>query len=318
MLLSTVNRVNEGIDSDMNTALGRRFKYNPKVGHMLRTGALTVLVAALLLAGCGNPSEGAPPRESVALKGSDTMVPLVTPWAEEYMAANPGVEISVTGGGSGTGIAALINGATDICAASREISAEERKKAEARGIKPLETTVARDGIAIVVNPSNPVAELSLEQLRKIYTGATTKWGDDGGPDAAIVAYSRETSSGTYVFFQEHVLKKEDYAANVRLMPATSAIIQVVASDANAIGYVGLGHAHEAEGRVKVVAVRMAEGQPAVAASEKSVLDGSYPIARALYFYTPEPPTPSVKRFMDHCLGATGQDTARKAGFVPVK
>lgn len=285
---------------------------------MLRTGALATAVAVLLLAGCGKPPEGAPAKESVTLKGSDTMVPLVTPWAEEYMAANPGAEISVTGGGSGTGIAALINGTTDICAASREISAEERKKAEAKGLKPMETTVARDGIAIVVNPSNPVTELSIEQLRKIYTGATTKWGDVGGPDAAIVAYSRESSSGTYVFFQEHVLKKEDYAANIRLMPATSAIIQGVQSDANAIGYVGLGHAHEAQGRVKVVAVRMAEGQPAVAASEKSVLDGSYPIARALYFYTPDPAAPPVKKFIEYCLGATGQSTARRVGFVPVK
>ena len=286
---------------------------------MFRTSALAAAVLMLLQAGCGKSQEGTPSKkESVTLKGSDTMVPLVTPWAEEYMAANPDVELSVTGGGSGTGIAALINGTTDICAASREISAEERKKAEAKGIKPLETTVARDGIAIVVNPSNPVTELSIEQLRKIYTGATVKWGDVGGRDAVIVAYSRESSSGTYVFFQEHVMKKEDYAANIRLMPATSAIIQGVQSDANAIGYVGLGHAHEAEGRVKVVGVRMAEGQPAVPASEKSVLDGSYPIARALYFYTPNPPDPAVKKFIDHCLGTTGQSTARRVGFVPVK
>ncbi len=285
---------------------------------MLRKGMLATVAAVFLLYGCGGSPAGAPARQSVTLKGSDTMVPLVTPWAEEYMAANPGVDISVTGGGSGTGIAALITGTTDICAASREISAEERKKAEAKGVKPSETTVARDGIAVVVNPSNPVAELSLEQLRKIYTGATVKWSDVGGPDVAIEAYSRESSSGTYVFFQEHVLKKEDYAVNVRLMPATSAIVQAVQSDANAIGYIGLGHAHEAQGRVKVVAVRMAEGQPAVAASEKSVLDGSYPIARALYFYTPDPAAPAVQQFVAHCLGAAGQETARKAGFVPVK
>ncbi len=285
---------------------------------MFRTCALAAATVMFLLAGCGKPQAGGPARESVTLKGSDTMVPLVTPWAEKYMAANSATEISVTGGGSGTGIAALINGTTDICAASREISAEERKKAEAKGIKPLETTVARDGIAIVVNPANPVAELSIEQLRKIYTGATAKWSDVGGPDAAVVAYSRESSSGTYVFFQEHVLKKEDYAAKVRLMPATSAIIQAVVSDANAIGYVGLGHAHEAQGKVKVVAVRMADGQPAVPASEKSVLDGTYPIARALYFYTPDPPSPAVDKFIEYCLGPAGQNTARETGFVPVK
>jgi phosphate transport system substrate-binding protein len=292
------------------------FKDAPKGVDMIKAGAVTALIGLLLVCGCGGPSNEK--RESVTVKGSDTMLPLVTPWAEEYMAANPGVDVSVTGGGSGTGIAALINGTTDLCAASREISVEEKKKAEAKGIKPRETTVARDGIAIVVHPSNPVNELSTEQLRKIYIGATTAWKDLGGADAAIVPYSRESSSGTYVFFQEHVMNKADYAVNVRLMPATSAIIQAVEADANAIGYVGLGHAYEAGNKVKIVAVRIEDGKPAVAASEKAVLDGSYPISRALYFYCPEPAPQAAGKFIEYCLSQRGQNTARRVGFVPVK
>lgn len=279
-----------------------------------------VLLMLLALSGCGQrvADPDAQAATSIVIKGSDTLLPLVAPWAETYMNAHPEVEISVTGGGSGTGIAALINGSTDICMASRDMSAEEKQTAGEKKVTPRETPVARDGIAIVVHPANPLGELTMAQLHDIYTGVAVNWKDVGGSDAAIMAYSRESSSGTFVFFQEHVLQKQDYATSVRLMPATSSIIQAVQSEAGAIGYVGLGHAHEAGGQVKIIAVRAAAGAAAVAASESTVLDGSYPIARALYFYTSDAVAAPTQAFMDYCLSAAGQTMAREAGFVPLQ
>ena len=254
----------------------------------------------------------------VTVKGSDTMVHLVSMWAEAFMKSHPDVEVSTTGGGSGTGIAALINGTTDICASSRDIKDTERAQAEQKGITPVETMVARDGIAIVVNPRNPVQELSLDQLRKIYTGVYTRWSQVGGPNEPITVLSRESSSGTYVFFQEHVLNKEDFAQTVRLMPATSAIIQSVVFDRWSIGYVGIGYAHEAGPQVKILGVKATEAGAAVMPTEAAVHSGEYSIARPLFFYTNGAPTGAAKQFVDFCLGPDGQKIVRETGYVPVQ
>ncbi len=254
----------------------------------------------------------------VTVKGSDTMVHLVSMWAEAFMKNHRDVEISTTGGGSGTGIAALINGTTDICASSRDIKDTERAQAEQKGITPVETMVARDGIAIVVNPKNPVQELFLDQLRKMYTGVYTRWSQVGGPNEPITALSRESSSGTYVFFQEHVLNKEDFAQTVRLMPATSAIIQSVVLDRWSIGYVGIGYAHEAGPQVKILGVKATEAGAAVMPTEAAVHSGEYSIARPLFFYTNGDPTGAVKQFVDFCLGPDGQRIVRETGYVPVQ
>lgn len=271
--------------------------------------------------GCGfsqtretGPGSG---TRSVTVKGSDTMVHLVTTWAENYMKANIGADVSVTGGGSGTGIAALLNGTTDICAASREMTAEEKAQATQKGITPKETVVARDGIAVIVHPSNPVNELTLEQLKKIYTGAAEDWSQFGGPTGSIVVLSRESSSGTYVFFQEHVLKKEDYTPKARLMAATSAIIQSVSEDGQAIGYVGLGYALEAKNRVKVLKVKADDGAVATEPSEETVRSGAYSISRPLYFYTRESSSESAAQFVQFCIGERGQQIVRETGYVPV-
>ena len=254
----------------------------------------------------------------VTLKGSDTMVHLVSMWAEAFMKNHQDVEISTTGGGSGTGIAALINGTTNICASSRNIKDTERAQAKQKKITPVETMVARDGIAIVVNPKNPVQELSLDQLRKMYTGVYTRWSQVGGPNEPITALSRESSSGTYVFFQEHVLNKEDFAQTVRLMPATSAIIQSVVLDRWSIGYVGIGYAHEAGPQVKILGVKATEAGAAVMPTEAAVHSGEYSIARPLFFYTNGDPTGAVKQFVDFCLGPDGQRIVRETGYVPVQ
>jgi phosphate transport system substrate-binding protein len=245
------------------------------------------------------------------------MVHLVTAWAEDYMAAQPAADVSVTGGGSGTGIAALLNGNTDICAASREMTAEEKQLAAQKNLTVREITVARDGIAIVVNPANPVSELTLAQLKDIYTGATTDWSQVGGGAGAILLFSRESSSGTYVFFQEHVLQKADFAPAARLMPATSTIVQAVASDASAIGYVGLGYAREAAAKVKVIGVKADPASPAVMPSEETVRNRSYSISRPLYFYVAEPIPQAAAAFIDFCRGPQGQKIVQETGYVPV-
>lgn len=283
----------------------------------LRASIVGLLVFTLALSGCGpaaNPSKDA---ASISIKGSDTMVHLVTAWSEAYLRSHPGVDISVTGGGSGTGIAALLGKSTDICASSRDMSAEEKKRASDQGILLRETIVARDGIALVVHPSNPVNELTLEQLRKIYTGAVTQWDQVGGGANSIMALSRETSSGTYVFFQEHVLKKEDYAPTVRLMPATAGIIQSVSQDAQAIGYVGLGYALEAGDKVKLIAVKKDVSSPAVLPSEATVRDASYSVARPLYFYSSEQDSAPVTEFRQFCVGPEGQKIVKETGYVSV-
>jgi len=254
----------------------------------------------------------------ITVKGSDTMVHLASSWAEAFMGKNKGVEVSVTGGGSGTGIAAMINGTTDICAASRKMKPKEIKMAEEKGITPVEHVVARDGIAVVVNPANPVSVMTIEQIGKIYTGAYTNWSQVGGPDKPIIVLSRESSSGTYVFFQEHVLNKADYTTRARLMPATSAIIQAVSSDQWSIGYVGLGYAVEAGDKVKMLSVQAKVDAPAIAPSEETVTSGEYSIARPLQLYTKGEPTGAIKDFIDFCKSPEGQKIVVETGYVAVK
>lgn len=256
--------------------------------------------------------------KQLTVKGSDTMVHLVTAWAESFMDKNKELDISVTGGGSGTGIAALINKTTDICASSREMKKEEMEQAQKSGVNPTETKVALDGLAIIVHPSNSIKELTMDQIKKIYLGEVKNWKELGGKDLPIIALSRESSSGTYVFFQEHVLGKKDYAASVRLMPATAAIVQSAKSDEGAIGYVGLGYIDDAKGEIKTVLVKKDDSAEAVTPSSETVLSGKYPIARPLYLYTNGAPQGSVKDFIEFSLGADGQKIVAEEGYVTLQ
>ncbi len=271
------------------------------------------------LLGCG-PSDmsasGGSGSGMLTIKGSDTMVHLVTAWAEAYMTAHPESMISVTGGGSGTGIAAMLNGTTGLCMASRDVKDKERTQAQERGVSFSEHVVARDAIALVVHPDNPVQELSLDQLKRIFTGAVENWSQLGGPDLAIQALSRESNSGTYVFFNEHVCNKKDFGARIRLMPSNAAIMQAAEQDRGAIGYVGLGYAQK--GKVGVVRVRTAAGAAAVAPSAASVGDGSYGIARPLYLYSNGMPKGLAKAFTEFAQSPDGQRIVSEAGYVPLK
>jgi len=238
----------------------------------------------------------------ITVKGSDTMVHLASDWAENFMKTNPKFEVSVTGGGSGTGIAALLNNMTSICAASRNIKEKEKAVAKQKGITPKETVVARDGIAVVVNPANPISELTLEQIKKIYIGAYENWKQVGGPDKNTVITSRDS----------------DYSEKAMLMPATSSIIQTVSSNKWAIGYVGLGYALKAKGKVKMVKIKTDAGKPSVAPSKDTVRSGEYPISRGLFLYTNGKPAGTIKKFMDFCLSTDGQKIVEEAGYVSVK
>jgi phosphate transport system substrate-binding protein len=257
-------------------------------------------------------------NKMIVIKGSDTMVHLVSNWAEEFMKQKPDAEVAVTGGGSGTGIAALINGTTEICASSRDIKEKERQQAREKGVEVKEVVVARDGIAVVVNPKNPVKELDIQQIALIFTGAFTRWNQIGGGDEGILVFSRESSSGTYVFFQEHVLKNKDYTPKAKLMAATSAIIESVSADKGAIGYVGLGYALAAGDKVKIVAVKADANSPAVLPSEDTVTSGQYSIARPLYLYVSAKATEDASAFVDFCLSDAGQAIVKEAGYVMVK
>ncbi|HIJ89650.1 MAG: PstS family phosphate ABC transporter substrate-binding protein [Desulfobulbaceae bacterium] len=281
--------------------------------------ALTLgLLLVTAISGCDStPSQQSAPIQNISIKGSDTMVHLVSSWTEEFMKGHAETDISVTGGGSGTGIAALINGTTDICAASRGMKEKEQKLAEENKISPVEIPVARDGIVLVVHPENPVNSLTIDQLRLIYTGKTTNWKDVGGPDAPILLLSRESSSGTFVFFQEHVLNKEDFSPSARLLPGTSALMQAVAADHGAIAYVGLGFAAEAKNTAKTLGIQASGQSEPVIPSEETVRSGAYAVSRPLFFYTNGEPKDSVKQFIDFCLSPAGQKIVRETGYVPV-
>jgi phosphate transport system substrate-binding protein len=254
------------------------------------------------------------PLEVITVKGSDTMVILAQQWAEAYQPKHPGVSIQVTGGGSGTGISALINGTTEICNASRPMNRSERQQLKTRyGSPGVEVRVAKDGITIYTNPSNPVKKLSLGQLKGIFTGAITNWKQLGGKDARIIMYGRENSSGTYVFFREHVLENEDYASSVQTLPGTAAVVNAVAKDQNGIGYGGYGYAKG----IQVVQVSATDNGPAYTPSEQTVASGTYPISRYLYCYLRNRPTGAVKEYIDWILSPEGQGIVKKVGYFPI-
>uniref|UniRef100_A0A832I294 Phosphate-binding protein n=1 Tax=Eiseniibacteriota bacterium TaxID=2212470 RepID=A0A832I294_UNCEI len=282
----------------------------PRTKSAARGVAATAL--AIVAFGAADPAGAG---RGLTIKGSDTMVILGQRWAEEYMRAHPKAVIQVTGGGSGTGIAALINGTTDICQASRPMKEDEKRKLRDRfQTMGVEIPVARDGLAIYLHESNPVEALSLEQLRGIYTGRITNWKELGGPDARIVLYSRENNSGTYVYFKDHVLGGRDYSPACQTLPGTAAVVNAVARDPHGIGYGG-----GAYGRgVKEIAVRKDAASPAVKPSLETVRDGSYPVSRYLYFYLRQRPTGEAKAFVDWVLSDEGQQIVTKVGYFPVK
>ena len=276
------------------------------------------LLSFLFLTSCASSS--ASPVAYIENKGSDTIVNLALAWAEQYQTEHPDVRISVTGGGSGTGIASLINGTVDIANASRQIKKEEIAGAQANGVEPMEHIIARDAIAVVVNPQNPISQLTLKQISDIYSGKINNWSELGGEDRPIVRLSRETNSGTHVYFLETVLRmgnSEDktlFSTDTLLLPSSEGIIAEVRQNPNAIGYDGLGYVPE---DLKMIAIAEQEGGAYVLPSIPTVNDKTYPIARDLYMYTDGEPTGIVKDYLDWILDSEAQEIVAELGFVPV-
>lgn len=242
------------------------------------------------------------------------MVTLAQRWAEAFTASTPHTSIQVSGGGSGTGIVALINGTTDICLASRRLNEKERVTLRARtGIDPIEIVVAKDGLAIYVNGANPVNEISTTQLKDIYTGKLTNWRELGAPAATIIPYARENSSGTYVFFKEHLLDGADLAAATQMIPGTAGVVNAVAHERSGIGFGGAAYASG----VKTLKVRRGAEEPAISLELKTVQSGQYPLARPLYFYLSKPATGAVKAFVDFASSAGGQAIVAQVGYFPL-
>jgi len=304
------------------------------VNNLKTYAVLTLVVIGLVFLGIGctgnENSEGSSPvqetssegtsaaeapaaeAQSIFLKGSDTVLPLAQAEAEEFMIEYPEKSVTVTGGGSGVGIAALIDGEVDIATASREMKAEEIEAAEANGITPVETTIAYDGITVIVNPENPVTELTFDQLRGIYNGSISNWKDVGGEDQDIVVLSRDSSSGTYEYFKEEVLLEDEYRPDALTQPATGGIVSEVSQNANAIGYIGVAYLDDS-----VKALSLDAGNGFEAPSSENILSGAYPLARALYFYTDGEPSGLTKEFVDFVLSETGQNLVTEVGYFPV-
>jgi phosphate transport system substrate-binding protein len=246
--------------------------------------------------------------QKIVVKGSDTVLPLSQKEAEDYMKANKGSTITVVGGGSGVGIAALMDGTTDIAMSSRKIKMDERMTGKAY----KEIIIAQDALAVIVNPGNTVSQLTREQLEGIFTGKITNWKDVGGADMKIICYARETSSGTYEFFKEHVMNRKNYASACLNSPATGAIIESVSSTKGAIGYVGLAYL---EKDVKAIGVSYDKGKTFVKPTVAAAKDKSYPVVRPLYYYYNTRSEKNVKPFLDFVLSATGQQIVEKVGYI---
>lgn len=270
-----------------------------------------VLCGILLSLASPRPNRAA---ETVTIKGSDTLVILNQRWAERYMATHGKAIVQVTGGGSGTGIASLLAGSTDICASSRPMKEKERVALKAKtGRDPVEIAVAKDGIAVYLNSANPLSALTTEQVALVYRGKITNWKDLGGPDQKIILYSRENNSGTYEFFKEHVLKKKDFTPFAQCLPGTASVANAVARDKRGIGFGGAAYAKG----IKFAALQADPARPAILPDEKHILDGTYPVSRDLYYYLRGDPAGPIKDFIDFALSPEGQAIVAQVGFYPI-
>jgi phosphate transport system substrate-binding protein len=293
----------------------------------MKHNILICVLILILLAACSQPASSdetnsqSEKRIYIENKGSDTIVNLALAWAEQYQKLHPEVNISVTGGGTGTGIAALINKTVDIANASRQIKPEEIIAANDNGVEPVEFVISRDAIAVVVNLENPVNELTIQQISDIYSGKINNWSEVGGEDRPIVRLSRETNSGTHVYFLENVLRlgKKDnktfFSADTLLLPSSQGITTETSQNPNAIGYDGLGYVTP---DLKVIAVAKEPGGPYVIPSAETVNQGIYPIARDLYMYTSGQPNGEIKAYLDWIRSTEGQKIVDDLGFVPIK
>ena len=296
-------------------SLGRNYMSNTKTIAVVAVVVVMIIAAigaVLLLQGGGGEE-----KTTISQKGSDTLLELMQNCAERFNENETSITVEVTGGGSGTGITALIAGEVDIAQASRQMKASEYEQAEAAGLNPIEWRVAIDGIAVIVHQNNPVTELTVEQLRGIYNGTYTNWNQVGGPDLTITAYGRQSTSGTYAYFQEEILDNEDYRADMQQMAGNSAIVDGVKLDEGGIGYVGIGYALGATG-IEIVDLAEEEGGPYYSPTDSNaVYGGDYVLARYLYLYTNGTPEDVEFYWLSWILSADGQSIVSDVGFYPL-
>jgi phosphate transport system substrate-binding protein len=283
-------------------------------------GYILLLVAgtAVALGGCGERIDPNEPQGFIQTKGSDTMVNAVQMVAEEFMKEYPHIFVAITGGGSGVGLASLINQTCDVATASREMKPKEVEMALQRGVNPKELVVAYDGVAVIVNKSNPVDKLTLEDLHRIFTGKATNWKELGGKNLPIVTLSREVSSGTHMYFKEEVIQlgkkdsKEEFSKQTLLLTSSQAIVEEVAGNEGAIGYLGMGYLSD-----RTKALRIGKDQQFYPPDVENVLQKTYPLSRPLFLYTNGEPRGIIKLLIDFTLSPAGQRQFMETGFVPV-
>jgi phosphate transport system substrate-binding protein len=288
---------------------------------------LPVLFISLILTGCRKKADVE--KTVISVKGSDTMVNLSQKWAEEYMKKTPGISIQVTGGGSGTGVAAIINGTTDIANSSRELKADEQETAKSKKLNLKQYEVALDGIALIVHPGNKIDSLTIQQVSDIFTGKITNWKQLGGANMPITLYGRENSSGTYEFFKEHVLGKDgsghnrDYASSTQVLQGTAALGEAVARDTKGIGYGGVGYFAQRDD-VKILHIKADAESPAISPAEnhkvnyEAIWDGSYSISRYLYCFVDEKKVQGeLQKFIDFMLSPDGQKLVESMEYIPL-
>ena len=287
-----------------------------------RWAIFCLMILVLLLASCRSGTEGGEARRAIQNKGSDTIVNIALAWAEEYRNVDPSVSIAVTGGGSGTGIASLINGTVDIANASRSMKENEIEDARANDIEPVEHVIAIDALAVIVNLDNPVSEITIQELSDIFTGRVTNWKEVGGDDLEIILVSRETNSGSHVFFLEEVVRRGEkenddiFAARTLLMPSSVGITSEVRRNPRAIGYDGLGYVdplHE-----KVLAISKDLGESYVLPTIETAKEGTYPLSRDLYMYTAGEPVDVIAEYLAWIMSPEGQAIVENLGFVPLE
>jgi phosphate transport system substrate-binding protein len=284
-------------------------------------------IVMIMFVGC-KKQEGEVKKTVISVKGSDTMVNLAQKWAEIYMQKNPNVSIQVTGGGSGTGIASLLNGTVDLANASRELKSSELETAKQKGVTPIVYEVALDGIALIVNPENKIDNLTVRQVSDIFSGKITNWKQLGGADMQITLYGRENSSGTYEFFKEHVLGKDengkqvDYAASTQVLQGTAALGEAVARDVKGIGYGGVGY-FALRNDVKILHIKSDENSPAISPAENNkvnyevIWNKSYSISRYLYCFTNGEAKDELKKYIDFIISPEGQKVVESMEYIPL-
>ncbi|MBK7630162.1 MAG: PstS family phosphate ABC transporter substrate-binding protein [Ignavibacteriales bacterium] len=287
---------------------------------------MLLAIIPMLIIGCKRDSEKIE-QTVITVKGSDTMVNLSQKWAEEYMKLHPDVSLQVTGGGSGTGIAGLLNKTTEIANASREMKSSEMDDAKSKGLSPYQYQVALDGIAVIVHPENKVDNLTIKQLSDIFSGKITNWKQLGGANMPLTLYGRENSSGTYEFFKEHVLgkvdgKQVDYSPSTQVLQGTAALGEAVARDVKGIGYGGVGYFAE-RNDVKILHIKKDENSPAITPAEnnkvnyEAIWSGDYSISRYLYCYTNGEAAGKLKDFMDYIVSPEGQNIVKSMEYIPL-